>query len=126
MFKVDLLNLIPVFTRKKEIPENLQGKEPKVAAESIRRSCNNQADSYDEWSGLIRQNCPIPTNHPYRKILETRGIPSDDPLWTLGSIAFGTETAWVVFNSLYWPDGKVDFPEQLDMKWTKTQVPKAR
>ncbi len=123
MLKIDLLNLIPVFARK-ENPEPIQGEEPQEASEAIRKSCSDQAGSYEKWSHLIRKNCPIPPDHPYKTILESRGIPSTDPLWTLGSIAFGTETPWIVFMAIHWPD-KTDYPEQLDMEWTKTQASKA-
>ena len=119
MPKVDLLNLIPVFSRKKEVPEALNGKDPHEAAEAIRKSCTDPAGSFHEWSLLIRQNCPLPHDHPYGKLLESRGVRPDDPLWILGLIAFGTEPSQIVFNAVRWPDGKTDLPDQLNRNWTK-------
>ena len=122
MFKVDLYNFIPFLTGKKLGPEAITGRNPEDAAKAIRQSCSNKESNYDEWSKLIKEHCRIPSDHPFVKLLEKHQIPSNDPLWTLGAIAFGTETSWIVFNAIHWPDGKKDCPERLDIKWAKSQV----
>lgn len=122
MLKVDLYNFIPVLTGKNPGPEAITGRSPEDAVKAVRRSCSNKERNCAEWSRLIKEHCRIPSDHPFVRLLKDRGIASDDPLWTLGAIAFGTETSWIVFNAIHWPDGKRDFPERLDLKWTKSQA----
>ena len=120
MPKVDLLNLIPSTTCREKIPESILRKGAHEAIKAIRKSCNViRAKNYAEWCQIVRQNCPIPHDHPYRQLLKSRAILPDDPLWLLGSIAFGCEPSSVVFSAIHWPDGTTDLPDQLNKDWLR-------
>jgi hypothetical protein len=120
MPKVDLLNLIPSSASRKKAPETIRFKGAREAAELIRKSCAViKADNYAEWCQVVRRNCPLPHDHPYRHLLENRGVRSDDPLWILGSIAFGCQPSSLVFHAIHWPDGTKDHPDQMNRDWIK-------
>jgi hypothetical protein len=122
MLNVDLYNFIPFLTGKKPAPEPIMGRNPEDSLEIIRQSCSNKESSCPKWSRLIREHCLMPSDHPFVRLLQSRQIPSDNPLWTLGAIAFGTETPWIVFNAIHWPDGTKDYPERFDVQWAKSQA----
>ena len=88
-----------------------------AAAKKVRASCAKQADDFDAWARLIRANCIIPPDHPFRRALKSHAVPADDHLWTLGAIAFGTENPWIVIREIEWRKDEVYRPEEQEKAW---------
>ena len=112
MIKVSILNFLPYMKNWEDHIGIVENKTPEEAANIIRDSCKERAKDFEEWSRLIRDNCVIPKEHPYRTLLENKNIPNDHPLWTLGSIAFGTSTDWIIIQRIKWDDITTSFPEK--------------
>ncbi|MFC1521867.1 hypothetical protein ACFL6Y_05615 [Elusimicrobiota bacterium] len=72
----------------------------------------------------VRKNCVIAKDHPYRKLLKKHRVTDDDALWTLGAIAFGAESPWIVFDQIIWDDNTKDFPERINKEWLLSLMPK--
>jgi hypothetical protein len=97
----------------REISENTA----EVAARKVRDSCVGKARDFEEWARLIRANCVIPPDHPFRTVLKKRRVSADDHLWTLGAIAFGTENPWIEMREIDWGRGEVSRPEEDEKAW---------
>ncbi len=115
--RVSVLNLIPLITNKTKNVVVAERVSPREALTLIRNSCSEKGANLKEWSKAIRQHCVIPTGHPYKRFLMEKRITEDKPLWTLGSIAYGTETPWVIIREIVWSNGKTFFPDKWDRDW---------
>ncbi|MEK7765288.1 MAG: hypothetical protein AAB368_03525 [bacterium] len=87
------------------------------AAKKVRESCAEKAKDLETWARLIRANCVVPPDHPFRQLLKSRGVAADDHLWTLGAIAFGTENPWIAIREIEWGKGEVTKPEEEEKAW---------
>jgi len=83
----------------------------------VRESCAEKGTDLETWARLIRANCIIPPDHPFRDLLRRHGVPAEDHLWTLGAIAFGTETPWIAIREISWRKGDVSRPEEEEKAW---------
>ncbi len=88
-----------------------------AAAKKVRASCAEKAKDLETWARLIRANCVIPPDHPFRHALKSHGVAPDDHLWTLGAIAFGTENPWISIREIEWRKGDVSTPEEDEKAW---------
>lgn len=118
MPKIDLFNFVPYLAGSREIPEPMEQLSPRVALERVRASCSEKGDSLEAWSKTLVENCVIPSEHPFRALMNAHMVPAEDPLWTLGAIAYGTESHWVVIRRIVWDDGTSDSPDELERAWT--------
>jgi hypothetical protein len=120
--RVSILNLIPLITNKTKNVVVAERVSPRKALTITRSSCSEKSANLKEWSKTIKQHCVIPPGHPYSRFLIEKNVPKNDPLWTLGSIAYGTETHWVIIREIAWSDGKTFFPDKWDRDWTLKQA----
>lgn len=118
MPKVDILNFVPYLSGSGDVPVPINALSPRIAVERVRSSCAEKGESLAAWSDAIVKNCIIPPDHPLRALLNSRKIAEGDPLWTLGAIAYGTKSPWVVIRRIEWDDGSVDLPDQMEREWT--------
>lgn len=90
---------------------------PEAACDFIRQTFEAKADSLEKWSELIRDHARIPPGHPFERSLEMHGVSKQDFLWTLGSLAFASETQWIEILEVVWPDGTRTRPNDEEKHW---------
>jgi len=117
MIKVSIINFIPYMKERNRRFQTITNKTPAEAVNTIRNACNDKGKDVAEWTQEIKAHCIIPSSHPFRHLLESKGIPHDNPLWVLGAIAYGTETEWIVIESIKWADNTVSYPEKDHKKY---------
>ena len=121
MIRVSILNFIPYITGKENTIPKIENKSPEEASKIIRESCTEKGNSIEEWERLIKENCIIPKDEPFKKLLQEKGIPTNNSLWTLGAIAYGTgDSAWIVIQSIKWADGNLSLPDKEHKDYLRT------
>jgi len=121
MIRISILNFIPYLTGKEKTIPKIENKSPEEASKIIRESCREKGKNFEEWERLIKEHCIIPKDEPFKKLLQEKGIPFENSLWTLGSIAYGTgDSAWIVIQNIKWDDGKISLPEKEHKDYIKT------
>ena len=117
MKKIVVENYIRVWGSHAGTVQVISDKSSESVAIKVRGSCAEKAKDMETWAWLIRANCVIPPDHPFRQELKRHNIPSDDHLWTLGAIAFGTENPWIVIREIEWRKGEISNPEKEEKAW---------
>ena len=112
MIKIKVFNFIPYIVNNKKEIQQIENKTLSEVLKIVRDSCSNKGKSIEEWSKSIVTHCIIPKSHPFLKMLKSKNIPLNNPLRVLGAIAYGTETPWIVIESIKWENGTVSSPEQ--------------
>lgn len=117
MRRIVVDNYIRIWSKHAGSVEVITERTSEAAARKVRDSCENGSDDFEKWARLIRANCVIPPEHPFRSMLRRHGIPASDHLWTLGAIAFGTENPWIAIREIDWGKGEVAQPEEDEKTW---------
>ncbi len=123
--EVSVANLIPGVREPHANVLTLERVTPDRACRWIRESFAEKGSDYDAWTQLIRSHARISPVHPFRELLVRKGVLENDPLWTLGALAFGSSNPWIVIIEIQWADGERSRPEEMERRWLASSSPPA-